>query len=214
MEEKKGQEVEKIKGPSEEFLTRLQKSNKVKQPPITDWNVYRKRYELADNQKIFICSNAYQPLIQELIRRGWHRNKDRKSSIFHLKYVILESESSMLEDLKPFQMVNHFLGNNLIVTKVGLCNSLKNLIWWSTIPQNQFFPKCFDLTDGRDLESFKEDFRVNRAESYIKKFIKRKTCSFVEKLFIAIHINEKRLKDIDDQIDDPDLENLVTEEEW
>lgn len=33
-------------------------------------------------------------------------------------------------------------------------------------------------------------------------------------MFIAIHINEKRLKDIDDQIDDPELENLVTEEEW
>jgi hypothetical protein len=33
-------------------------------------------------------------------------------------------------------------------------------------------------------------------------------------LIIAIHINEKRLKDIDDLIDDPDLENLVTEIEW
>ena len=36
----------------------------------------------------------------------------------------------------------------------------------------------------------------------------------IEKLLIAIHINEKRLKDIDDIIDDPDLENLVTDQEW
>jgi hypothetical protein len=31
---------------------------------------------------------------------------------------------------------------------------------------------------------------------------------------IAIHINEKRLKDVDEIIDDPDLDNLVTDEEW
>jgi len=45
---------------------------------------------------------------------------ERKSSIFHLKFVILDSESSMMEDLKPWQMVNHFLGNNLLAAKVGL----------------------------------------------------------------------------------------------
>jgi hypothetical protein len=114
------QEVAKIEGPSKEFMDRMNKSRKVKGPPIVDWNQYLKRHNLTDTDRIFICSNAYRPLIEELERRGWHRNKDRKSSIFHLKYVILESESSMLEDLKPFQMVNHFLGNNLIVTKVGL----------------------------------------------------------------------------------------------
>jgi hypothetical protein len=114
-------------------MDRMKKSRKNVDPPITDWNVYRKRHNLTENDKIFICSKAYQPLIQELERRGWHRNKDRKSSIFHLKFVILESESSMLDDLKPFQMVNHFLGNGKIVTKMGLQNSLKNLVWWSTI---------------------------------------------------------------------------------
>ena len=120
----------------------------------------------------------------------------------------------MLEDLKPFQMVNHFLGNNLIVTKVGLQKSLKNLVWWSTIPQDLFFPKCYDLTDFKELDEFKEDFRVNRAESILKRFIQKKKCTYIEKLLIAIHINEKRLKDVDDVIDDPDLENLVTDEEW
>lgn len=128
--------------------------------------------------------------------------------------MINESESSMLEDLKPFQMVNHFLGNNLIVTKVGLQNSLKNLVWWSTHSQDEFFPKCYDLTDYREINEFKEDFRVNRAEAILKRFLKKRECPRIEKLIIAININEKRLKDIDDLIDDPDLENLVTEIEW
>jgi hypothetical protein len=64
--------------------------------------VYRKRHELSSDTRIFIASNAYQPLIAEMERRGWHRNKNRSSPIFHLKYVINESESSMLEDLKPY----------------------------------------------------------------------------------------------------------------
>lgn len=107
--------------------------------------------------------------------------------------------------------MNHFLKNNLIVTKTGLQRSLKNLVWWSTIPQDLFFPKCYDLTDFKELDEFKEDFRVNRAESILKRFIQKKKCNHIEKLLIAIHINEKRLKDVDDVIDDPDLENLVTD---
>lgn len=119
-----------------------------------------------------------------------------------------------MDDLKPFQMVNHFLKNNLIVTKTGLQRSLKHLIWWSTIPQDLFFPKCYDLTDFKELDEFKEDFRVNRAESILKRYLQKKKVTHIEKLLIAIHINEKRLKDVDDYIDDPDLSNLVTDQEW
>ena len=111
-------------------------------------------------------------------------------------------------------MVNHFLKNNLIVKKTGLQNSLKNLVWWSTIPQDEFFPKCYDLTEFREQDEFKEDFRVNKAESILKKYLKKKEVHFIEKLLIAININQKRLMDVDDYIDDPNLENLVTDEEW
>ena len=55
-----------------------------------------------------------------------------------------------------------------------------------------------------EVEEFKEDFRVTRAESILKKYAKKKECPHVEKLLIAIHINEKRMKDVDEAIDDPD----------
>jgi tubulin monoglycylase TTLL3/8 len=100
------------------------------------------------------------------------------------------------------------------VTKVGLCNSLKNLVWHSSLPKDEFFPRCYNLTDMAELEEFKEDFRATKAESILKRYVKKKETSQVEKLLIAIHINEKRLCDVDDCIDDPDLENLVTEDEW
>ena len=62
-----------------------------------------------------------------------------------------------------------------------------------------------------DVDDFKEDFRCIKAESYLKKYLKKKECNHIEKLIIAIAINEKRLKDVDEQIDDPDLSNLVTD---
>ena len=213
-EDKKANQVA-LAGPSQEFLDRLNKS-KQKQPPITDWKKFRKFHELEENRKIFICSNAYKPLIQELEARGWFRNKDRQSLIFHLKFVILESESSMIKDeLEKWQIINHFYRNNLLTTKVGLQNSLQNLVWWSNIPQDQFFPKCFDLTDFREQDDFLEEFKVNRAEALLKKFKRKKQCpNNIEKLLVAIFISEKRLSDVDDIIDDVDLQILVNDAEW
>jgi tubulin monoglycylase TTLL3/8 len=56
-------------------------------------------------------------------------------------------------------MVNHFLKNNLITTKVGLTHSLKNLVWWNTVDMDSFFPKCYDLTENEELEDFRNEFR-------------------------------------------------------
>jgi len=44
-------------------------------------------------------------------------------------------------------MVNHFNKNNVITTKTGLCHSLKNLIWFSNVDIDKFYPRCFDLAD-------------------------------------------------------------------
>jgi hypothetical protein len=32
---------------------------------------------------------------------------------------------------------------------------LKQLIWWNNVEVDSFFPKCYDLTDGNELEDFK-----------------------------------------------------------
>lgn len=120
----------------------------------------------------------------------------------------------LINDLKAWQMVNHFYKNNLITTKIGLCHSLRNVKWWSATPLDSFFPRCYDITDGKEMEDFKMDFRVCKSESVVKKFVKKKEVQNVEKLLIALHISLKRLKDIDDVLDDPDLATLVSEEEW
>lgn len=62
-------------------------------------------------------------------------------------------------DIQEHQIVNHFLNNNLITTKVGICHSLKNLVWWNNVEIDSFFPKCFDLTEGEEAEDFKNEYR-------------------------------------------------------
>ena len=155
---KKKQEEEKIKennkkqlsGPSEEFLARNE--TKKKEETITDFNVFRKKHGLTPDIKIFIIRGGYGTLRKALVERGWYENPDKESPVFDFKFAI---KSDNPAELKDFQITNHFMKNNVITTKVGLCHSLKNLIWWNNVEVDSFFPMCFDLTDGSELEDFK-----------------------------------------------------------
>ena len=74
-------------------------------------------------------------------------------------------------------MVNHFLRNNVITTKVGLCHSLENLVWCvNTADKDTFFPKCFDVTwnagpDEDEREDFLQEYRFIKAESIVKSYV-------------------------------------------
>ena len=99
---------------------------------------------------------GYGTLRKALKERGWFENPDKHSPVFDLKFAIRNDNP---QDLKDFQITNHFQKNNVITTKVGLSYSLKSLIWWNTVDVNTFFPRCYDLTDGNELEDFKQEYR-------------------------------------------------------
>lgn len=159
--------------------------------------MFRKRNKLSQDQKIFIVVGGYSTLKKALLERGWFENSERNSPIFDLKFAIKQSDVCST-DLQDFQIVNHFLKNNLITTKVGLTNSLKNLIWWNNVDIDSFFPKSFDLTEMQEQEDFKNEFRFLKAECIVKNFISNKKINFIEILNVAFHVCEKRLKDVDD----------------
>ena len=145
-----GQKKLGLEGPSDAFLAR--NSKKVQELTITDFDVFRKKYKLTPDVKIFIVKGGYGTLRKALVERGWFENPDRYSPVFDLKFTI---KSDAPSELKDFQITNHFYKNNVITTKVGLSYSLKQLIWWNNVEMDTFFPKCFDLTDGNELEDFK-----------------------------------------------------------
>jgi hypothetical protein len=98
----------------------------------TEWSIYRKKNQLEKKTKIFICP-AYHSFKEALLERGWHENTDRNSEIFDLKFMIKKNDLYKPKDedgnkiettLYDFQTVNHFLGNGVLTSKVGLCQSL------------------------------------------------------------------------------------------
>lgn len=78
-----------------------------------------------------------------------------------------------------------------------------------------FYPRCFDLGMQEDLDDFIEEFKAVKAESYVKIFVKEMRESMGEKpstvsdkiLKTALKVCEKRLRDLDDLIDDPNAFN-------
>ena len=115
--------------------------------------------------------------------------------------------------LQDFQIVNHFINNSLLTSKVGLCNSLKNLTWWTNNSMDNFFPKCYVLTKlqgdasfmhQNDIEEFNEEYRFIYSSSILKKYVKNskdeiaKYVHLVPKILVSLNICEKLLLTIDE----------------
>lgn len=83
-------------GPSEEFLARNDKY-KSNGPMITDVNIFRRRYKLDSETKIFIVVGGYGTLKKALLERGWFENPDRYSPVFDLKFAIKQTETCTQE---------------------------------------------------------------------------------------------------------------------
>lgn len=102
-----------------------------------------------------------------------------------------------------------------MTTKVGLCKNLKNLIWFNNVDIDAFFPKCFDVSEVTDEEEFMLYFRLLKAECVLKQFASGEAIPEV-RVEVAINVCMRRLKNLDDIIDDPsgNIWELVTEKEW
>jgi len=73
------------------------------------------------------------------------------------------------ESLKPHQIVNHFKNNTELTKKSGLTKNLKNLIF-RNIDIDNFYPRCFDISERNDFEDFMEDFKTTKLISLLKEF--------------------------------------------
>lgn len=114
-------------------------------------------------------------------------------------------------------MAGHFWKNGEITRKIGLSTNIKGL-YYKGIDVNNFFPRCYDLSEKHDYEDFIEDFKTNKAISILKKclidpipenitFLKVKT---------AIQILERKINVIIGNINWNKLPNniLISQKEW
>lgn len=152
------EEDDATKSPSKKKENKSKKSKLPIYPNITDLATWKKKHRLDPETRVFIVIGGYGALKRALESRGWVENPDSSSLCFDLKWT-LKAKDICTELLQEFQIVNHFQRNTSITTKVGLCKSLRNLIWFANVDIDAFYPRCYDMSDPNDLEDFVEDFK-------------------------------------------------------
>ena len=101
---------------------------------IKDIAVWKKRYQIAENSKVFIANGNKEYLKKCLRKRGWVENMDPNSVCFDLKWTLKPKKHVDFNAITKNQLVNHFPKASLsITTKVGLMHNLKKLIWFKSV---------------------------------------------------------------------------------
>ncbi|CAF2430806.1 unnamed protein product [Rotaria sp. Silwood2] len=70
--------------------------------------------------------------------------------------------------LNKDQMVNHYSRNGCFTTKVGLCSSLRNLQWFHSGCADEFYPRCYKVSQEDDKVAFIDDYRLTACISFLK----------------------------------------------
>lgn len=181
---------------------------------ITDMKTWKKKHQVEEETKVFIVTGGYGFLKKSLKKRGWIENKDPNSPCFDLKWT-LRSKDLDHNALLQTQLVNHFPKASAITTKVGLMHNLKNLIWHNNIDVETFYPRCYDLALTEEQEDFAQEYMAVKAECHLRKFVRQlresasseegeiKTTVKEKVVKVAIKVCERRLKDLNELIDDP-----------
>ena len=213
------------------FLERNKTMMKAVSLNITDMKEWKKKNRVEPETKVFIVKGGYGDVRRALKQRGWVENKDKDSPCFDFKWTLMTKDIPH-NDLQSHQLCNHFPTATSITTKVGLTHSLKNLIWFNCVDIDTFYPRCYDLAIGEELEDFIQEFKQNKAVSYMKIYVREmreafaasgnsmteeiKSKTVTDKIYkVAMKICKNRTRDLDDLIDDPQgFMSLVSENEW
>ena len=197
---------------------------------ITDMKEWKKKNHVEPGQKVFVIKGGYGDVRRALEDRGWVHNKERESPCFDFLWT-LKAADVPHGDLGPNQIVNHFAKAASITTKVGLTHSLKNLIWFNAVDIDTFYPRCYDLAIGEEVDDFIQEFKQLKAVGYMKIYVREMREAFAasnnsmtaeitsrvpDRVYeVAMKVCKQRTRDLDDLIDDPNgFDCLVSDEEW
>lgn len=197
----------------ENFIARNLVQKKCDLRGITDLAVWKKKQNIDESTKVFVVVDGYPDIRKALKKRGWVANKQRHSVCFDFKWTLKHTDIDY-QNLQDNQIVNHFENNSQITTKSGLCRNLHNLVWHSNVDIDTFYPRCYNATDPIEMDDFKQDFKAIKAECVLKEYARTSGVG-EEKLLVALNVCEKRMRDIDDALDDPNVDTeLVSDTEW
>lgn len=117
------------------------------------------------------------------------------------------------EALKPHQIVNHFKNNTQLTKKSGLTKNLKNLIF-RNVDIDNFYPRCYDISERNDFEDFMEDFKITKLISLLKEFsenTRTENLISTQKIICCLEIIDRKIS----EWETPLLSRkLITDREW
>lgn len=130
---------------------------------------YLKKLSLDPKTKVFCCNSQDQHIRRVLIRNGWFENRNTNSVYFHLKWTYTDSEQDY-KYLLDGQFMNHFNNNKELTTKIRLSVNLKSFCDCG-INHDNFYPRCYDLGDTKEVKDFEKDFQRTSLLNLLKKHI-------------------------------------------
>eukprot|EP00118_Oscarella_pearsei_P012767 m.96294 g.96294 ORF g.96294 m.96294 type:complete len:675 (+) comp36906_c0_seq2:68-2092(+) len=117
------------------------------------------------NQTFFIGGGNGVALVETpLVARGWQRIFDNSSRSFKLKWVELKSQIDYLNFREGEQLVNHIPNINLLTTKIGLLDSLRDYCRGGAgvakpLELSDFFPETYKVDFKAEREAFLSVFQ-------------------------------------------------------
>ncbi|OQS01270.1 tubulin-tyrosine ligase family [Achlya hypogyna] len=199
-------------------LSKLKTTEAQLVPEAKDFASWKKRNGLAPDTKVF-CITGWYPVIKEALEaRGWFHNPDRSSPYFDLKWA-LKSDDLKNVKLNEDQLVNHFMQNTAITTKVGLLHNLRNITWFLSEDIDSFFPRAYDLNEPSDMQAYIQDYRYIHAEGMLKRLRTQGSQPVnLGVLDVLLSVCRKRQEILpDDILDNADacgIEPVVTDLQW
>eukprot|EP00347_Sterkiella_histriomuscorum_P013320 403365167 len=116
---------------------------------------------------IICLAVSVEPYLKRNMQKlGWLETTNPTQ--FHIRFDITDKEGSQ-NKLRNSQWYNHFPNNRELTTKAGLCKNL-----WQQCPYDyelkveEFFPRCYDLSDQKQVDLFVLDFQQTAILSIIK----------------------------------------------
>ena len=154
---------------------------------------------------------------------------DTEFTSFDFKWTMKNSQISF-DTLQPKQIVNHFDKGGILTTKSGLTQSLKNLVWFTNVDYNTFYPRCYDLSLKDELEEFVQEYKQVKAQSYLKIYVREMKEAYQASrdavnlqspsvgkrlLKVALRVCKNRTRSLDELIDDPNgFGQVVSDADW
>lgn len=139
-----------------------------------------------------------------------------------LQWVTTDCDADY-RNLYPGQFYNHFQNNHELTTKVGLHRSLEEFAMSEGESVNNFFPRCYDVTQRCERQDFILDFRRCAALGVIQQHLKlveakaKGYCCCLDVLRVAMHTLRRWVWDLDPEHLDEDEDGQTTptvSDEW